>query len=141
MRRAVSAIAVVVVLGMLPASASASKPKLVVFKETTGECEKGLLSGVPTKSSARIAVGESTVTAKVRLKRAEPNATYQVDIVETPSGAGCLQFPGQAEVTTNAKGAGKVTVSQPIGAGQTGAFVMLLAPGLEGILATETVPI
>jgi hypothetical protein len=140
-RRIVPVAAIGVLLAVIPATASAGKPKLVVFKETTGECQKGLLSGVPTKSTARITVTEGTVTAKVSLKKAEPNATYQVDLVETPSGTGCLQFPGQAEVTTNSKGKGKVTLSEPVAAGETGVFVMLLSPGLEGILATETLAI
>lgn len=129
------------VLAALPAPALASKSKQVIFKETTGECTKGMTSGNATKSSATITVSKGKITVSIRMVGATPNTTYQLDIVQTPSGEGCVAVPGDASLTTNAKGAGKAKVSEPVEAGATGVFLMLLPEGgSEGVLATPTVP-
>jgi hypothetical protein len=124
-----------------PTTASARASKEVVFDHTTGICTSGLISGTPTDSFAVINTHAGNVSAQVSLKGLEPNTTYQVDLVQTPSGESCLQAPGETSLTTNRRGHGHAHWSESILPGQTGAFVMLIAPGFSDILATPTVPL
>ena len=118
--------------------ARADASKEVVFSHTTGNCNSGLITGLPTDSFAVINTHAGTVSAEIALKGLAPNTTYQVDLVQVPSGESCLQVPGETTLTTNGQGNGNVHFAEPILPGQTGVFVMLVAPGID-ILATPTV--
>jgi hypothetical protein len=78
---------------------------------------------------------------KITAKGLRPNTTYQVDVVQTPSGESCATTPGETSFKTNSKGLGKVTYSEPVLAGQTGVFIQLLQPEIAEMLATRTVPL
>src|SRR5262249_17884002 len=124
-----------------PATASAAASKEVVFDETEGVCTSGLLSGTPTDSFAVINTHAGNVRAEVSLKGLAPNATYDVELVQTPSGESCVQAPGETSLRTNGRGNGNAHWSESIRPGQTGVFVMVIAPGFSDILATPTVPL
>lgn len=49
-----------------------------------------------------------------------PNQTYRVGLVQTPSGAGCVE--AERTVTTNGKGNGILKMQEPLDPGTTGAF-------------------
>jgi hypothetical protein len=137
--------AAVVCLSVLGACAAATyadsqgASKQVVFEHTSGNCATGLISGVPTGSFGIINTHAGNVSVEVSLKGLEPNTTYQLDLVQTPSGESCLQVPGETSFTTNGRGNGNAHLSEPILPGQTGVFVMLISP--SDILATPTVPL
>jgi hypothetical protein len=118
---------------------AAGASKSVVFDNTSGNCTIGLTAGTPTESFAVINTHNGSVSAEVSLKGLAPNTTYQLDLVQVPSGESCLQFPGETLLTTNHRGNGNAHWSEPILAGQTGVFVMLLGPFFSDILATPTV--
>jgi hypothetical protein len=129
------------VSGVGASAAYAGASKKVVFDHTGGICSIGLIVGTPTGSFAVINTHSGDVSAEVSLKGLEPNTTYQVDLVQTPSGESCLQSPGETTLTTNGQGNGNAHWSESILPGQTGVFVMLIAPGSGDILATPTVPL
>jgi hypothetical protein len=120
-KRIVPTVAVAAAL-LLPASASAGASKEVVFDHTSGICTSGLTSGTPTDSFAVINTHAGNISAEVAVKGLEPNTTYQVDLVQTPSGESCLQSPGETSLTTNGQGNGNAHWSEPILSGQTGVF-------------------
>jgi hypothetical protein len=64
-----------------------------------------------------------TVAAEVALKRAAPNATYEVRLIETPGGENCHTKAGTIE--TNGHGNGSAHVEEPLEAGTTDAFVFV----------------
>lgn len=139
MKRLVSALAVASLLAVFPVSAGAKASKPLVFDQTSGACSSGLTGGLPTDSFAVINTHAGNVSAEVSLKGLAPNTTYDVDLVQVPSGESCLQSPGETSLTTNGKGNGNAHWSEPVLPGQTGVFVMLIAPGFSDILATPTV--
>jgi hypothetical protein len=140
-KRIVTFIAIGAVLVALPASASAGKSKQVIFDKATGECGKGITGGTPTAGFALITVKAGTVKVKITAKGLRPNTTYQVDVVQTPSGESCALSPGETSLKTNSKGIGKVSYSEPVIAGQTGVFIQLLQGEIPDVLATHTVPL
>ena len=141
MRRICPIAMMALTLIVFPGTAGARASKEVVFDKTEGICTSGLISGTPTDSFAVINTHAGNVSAEVSLKGLEPNTTYQVDLVQTPSGESCLQAPGETSLTTNGRGNGNAHWSESIQAGQTGAFVMVIAPGFSDILAAPTVPL
>jgi hypothetical protein len=113
--------------------------KELVFTHTRGNCSTGLTAGTPTDSFAVINTHHGNVSTEVSLKGLEPNTTYQLDLVQTPSGESCLQDPGETSLRTNGQGNGNAHWSEPIRPGQTGVFVMLITD--LDTLATPTVPL
>jgi hypothetical protein len=140
-KRIIPVLAISAAFASLPASASASASKEVVFDDTSGICQSGLTSGTPTDSFAVINTHAGNVSVEVSLKGLEPDTTYQVDLVQTPSGESCLQQPGETSLTTNGRGNGNAHWSEPILPGQTGVFAQLFGAGLGDVLATPTVPL
>lgn len=129
-------------LAVLPAVAAGhlSPTNAQIYRDTSGECNSGLTSGIRTSSYATISATDTTVTAVVNLVDLAPNKRYQVDLVQVPSGQNCVMFPGETSVVTNSSGQGSVTITDPIAAGTTGAFVMLLNLDEANIFASTTVP-
>ena len=113
--------------------------KELVFTHTSGDCRTGITAGRPTDSFAVINTHHGNVSTEVSLKGLDPNTTYQLDLVQTPSGESCLQEPGETSLRTNGQGNGNAHWSEPIQRGQRGVFVMLLTR--RDILATPTVPL
>ena len=128
--------AVALVVGAPAAMASAGAAKQVILDHAGGNCSTGATSGTPTNSFAVINAHGGNVSVEVSLKGLSPNTTYDVDLVQTPSGESCLQSPGETSLTTNGKGNGNAHWSEPILPGTTGAFVMVIAPGFSDILST-----
>ena len=128
--------AVALVVGAPAAMASAGAAKQVILDQAGGSCSTGATSGTPTASFAVINAHGGNVSAEVSLKGLSPNTTYDVDLIQTPSGESCLQSPGETSLTTNGQGNGNAHWSEPILPGTTGAFAMVIAPGFSDILAT-----
>jgi hypothetical protein len=126
---------------VFPATASAGASKEVVFDKTEGICASGLTSGTPTDSFAVVNTHAGNVSAEVSLKGLAPNTTYQVDLVQTPSGESCVQVPRETSLTTNGQGNGNAHWSESIQSEQTGVFVMVIAPEFSDFLVTPTVPL
>ena len=61
--------------------------------------------------------------ATIVLKKAAPNATYNIRLIQTPSGSGCGVFDGT--LTTDSHGRGTKTIRDLVLPGSTGAFVVL----------------
>ncbi len=61
--------------------------------------------------------------AEVSLKHARPNTTYNVRLIQTPSGSDCGVVDGT--LTTNVRGNGNAHIQEAVLAGSTGAFVAL----------------
>ncbi len=141
MKRIFSVLVVGGALALFPVAAGAAASKQVVFDHTSGNCNSGLIAGLPTDSFAILNTHGGSVSTEVSLKGLEPNTTYQVDLVQVPSGESCLQVPGETTLTTNGQGNGNAHWSEPILPGQTGAFVMLIDTNTGDILATPTVPL
>jgi hypothetical protein len=143
MKRLIPLVAIGAMLAVLPASASAKATKKVILEKTRGVCASGLTEGTPTKSSATFTIKGGTITVKVVVKGLKPLQKYGIDIAQIPSGEGCGLVPAEASLTTNKKGAGKVSFSEAIEPGATSTFLwMPPEPATpEGILATENVPL
>jgi hypothetical protein len=143
MNRFIPLLAMSVVLAVLPASASAKtkKSKQVLLEHPTGSCFGGATAGTATSGIALITVKAGVVSAKVTVKGFKPLTTYEMNVVQTPSGESCEKLPGETSLKTNSKGNGKAVWSEPIIPGQTGVFVDLLAPSLPDFLATKDVPL
>jgi hypothetical protein len=69
--------------------------------------------------------GDGTVSVAVSVKGGPPDAAYFVDLVQTPSGAGCNQHDPNLELTTNGDGNGNAQVNLPVVPGTSDAFVLL----------------
>ena len=65
--------------------------------------------------------GDGHVVAVVSVKDAQPNTTYFVSVVQTPSAAGCNTYP--FHFTTNGQGNGTGTFDVSAVSGTTGALV------------------
>ena len=139
MKRIIPVVAIAAAFAVFPSSVGAAFSKRVIFKETSGFCQSGITEGTPTPSYAVIGFHNGNASATVRLQSQVPNTTYQIDLVQTPSGESCLQDPGEGSLTTDGQGNGKTFLSEPILPNQKGVFVMLLTP--FDILATSTVAI
>ena len=122
MKRIIPVVAIGAMLALFPSSVGATASKKVIFKNTSGRCDSGPTSGTSTPSFAVIDFHNGNIGAAIRLQDQVPNTTYQIDLVQTPSGESCLQTPGETSLP-----------------GQTGVFVMLLTP--FDILATKAVAI
>jgi hypothetical protein len=139
MKRILPVVAIGAVLALFPPSVGAAASKRVIFSDTTGNCQTGLTSGTPTPSFAVIDFFQGNVGAQVSLNGEAPGTTYQLDLVQTPSGESCLQNPGEASMRTDSQGNARKFFSEPLLPNQKGVFLMLLTP--FDILATTTVPI
>lgn len=69
--------------------------------------------------------GSGRLMANVVLQNAEPNTTYSVRLIQTPSGAGCSPLIGPNTITTNASGNGTINIQEPLMTGTTDAFVAI----------------
>ena len=138
------AICTVGALGALSAAAIAQAngaTKVNLLKDAFGNCGTGANGGTPTDGFAIIhSDGAGNVIAEVSLKGAQPNHTYTLDLVQTPSGESC--FGSEATLTTNIDGNGNVNISEPLLPGTTGAFVLVQPSGPDGFISsTPTVPV
>jgi hypothetical protein len=129
---------------MLSGSASAQgagAQKVELLKESFGNCTIGTAGGNPTGGFAIIhSTGDGTLIAELSLKNAEPNQTYGVGLVQTPSGAHCTE--SEFQLTTNGNGNGNVNMQDPLLPGTTGAFVLVLPSGPFGFISsTPTVAV
>ena len=90
-------------------------------------CSGGLVnppSPLPTGNGFVVLnAANGVVSGEVSVKNATPNTTYNIDLVQTPSGTDCFVY--NFSLTTNSQGNGNVHVSAPQHAGDTGAFVDL----------------
>lgn len=139
MKRLVPVVAIGAVLALFPPSVGAAASKRVIFRDTTGNCTTGLTSGTPTPSFAVIDFHNGNVGATVVLRNQVPRTTYQLNLVQTPSGESCLRDPGEASLRTNGRGNGRTFFTEPILPNQNRVFLMLLTP--FDILATTPVAI
>jgi len=116
--------------------------KVKLLADADGSCFTGATSGIPTGGFAIIHTnGNGTLIAEVSLKGATPNHTYTLDLVQTPSGTGCVA--GAFQLTTNGNGNGNVNIQEPVLPGTTGAFVLINPSDQLGSIAsnpTVTVP-
>lgn len=74
--------------------------------------------------------GNHQLIAEVTLKNALPNTTYNVRLIQTPSGSDC--FVVDTTLTTNAQGNGNANVMEAELPGTTGAFVAVNFPDFSG---------
>ena len=138
---AVAASMAVPVLALASPAGASGATNQTLLDHSGGACSTGATSGTPTNSFAVINAHGGNVSVEVSLKGLSPNTTYDVDLVQTPSGESCLQSPGETSLTTDGQGNGNAHWSEPILPGTTGAFAMLIAPGFSDILATTGAPI
>jgi hypothetical protein len=81
---------------------------------------------------------QGKIEAEVKLKKALPNTTYNVRLIQTPGGADCFTFDGT--LTTNSNGKGKVTIKEAVAGSNTGAFIFISSNGFGGdIYSTRNV--
>ena len=133
---AVAASMAVPVLALASPAGASGATKQTLLDHSGGNCSTGATSGTPTTSFAIINTAGGNVSLEVSVKGLSPNTTYDVDLIQTPSGESCLQSPGETTLTTNGQGNGNAHLREPILPGTTGAFAMLIAPGFTDILAT-----
>jgi hypothetical protein len=90
-----------------------------------GFCNGGGLGGIPQDGFAILKQnGDNTVSEEVSLKNGPPDAIYNVDLVQTPSGSGCFTNV-TGVLTTNGQGNGNIHVNVPEVPGTTDAFAIL----------------
>jgi hypothetical protein len=77
--------------------------------------------------------------AEVALKNALPNTTYNVRLIQTPSGADCGVFDGT--LTTNSEGNGNTNIQEPALLGTTDAFVDVSTTGFTDFYTTPDVTV
>ena len=125
--------------GGLAQASGATKADLLM--NAFGFCNTGANGGTPTGGFAIIhSTGDGTLIAELSLKNADPNHTYNVSLVQTPSGENC--FASEFQVTTNGNGNGNVNMQEPLLPGTTGAFVLVQPSSPAGFIAsTPTVPV
>jgi hypothetical protein len=147
MRRIRARIGLICVLAAIMALSSGAlagangATKVDLLANSSGVCEVGALGGTPTRGFAIIhSTSAGEVIAVLSLKNATPNHTYDVSLVQTPSGENCIA--SEFQVTTNRNGNGNVNMQEPLLPGTTGAFVLVQPSTQEGFIAsTPTVPV
>ena len=82
-------------------------------------CSGGQIGPLPpeTNGFAVIVRVDGNVVAEVSLKGGLPNTTYNVRLIQTPSGSDCFTFDGT--LTTNGQGNGNAHIEEPLLAGPT----------------------
>jgi hypothetical protein len=92
------------------------------------DCETGAISGgIPTNAFAAISFpGDKRANAVVTFKDGQPNTTYGISLVQTPSGENCNH--AETTLTTNGKGHGRVRLSELLFPGTTGAWIQAFTP-------------
>ena len=128
MRSRLITLASVLALTALPAAAQAAPghgaTKVGLQAQAFGSCSTGPVGGEPTKGFAIIhATGSGKAIAVLSLKRLTPRHTYEVAVVQTPSGTDC--FSVDATVRTDARGNGTVNIQERLRRGTTGVFVLV----------------
>ncbi|GER89496.1 hypothetical protein KDW_36580 [Dictyobacter vulcani] len=78
--------------------------------------------------------------ATIVLKKATPNATYNIRLIQTPNGSDCAVYDGT--ITTDSHGRGTKTIRELTQPGSSGAFVVLnnQANPNSDFFTTEIVP-
>jgi hypothetical protein len=128
---ALAATGVVVGPAAAQSTNAADKETLLHPTATGPDCGHPETEGTPTESTAVIKkTGTNTVSATVTLKDGLPNQIYQVFLITTPSGSGCLSPAGFAR--TNGQGNDSLRVSVPLAADDTGAYVNAVSPFGQG---------
>jgi hypothetical protein len=141
LKRAIFAFVLSGAVGLLAvgvALADNGATKVNLLADSSGSCGSGATTGTPGYGSAIIKRdGNGTLSAEVHLTNATPNHTYTLEIVQTPSGAGC--FVGTTTLTTNNQGIGNAHVTATQDAGTTDAFVMINPSDGLGYITTQDV--
>ncbi len=119
-----SAVAVAAVPVAAQAAPSHGATKVDLQVNAFGSCSTGPEGGEPTGGFAIIhSTGSGKVVAVLSLKRLTPHHTYEVALVQTPSGTDC--FTPDATVRTNARGNGTVNIQERLRRGTTGVFLLV----------------
>ena len=128
MGRRLVAVASAVVVTAVPVAAQAAPShgatKVDLQANGFGSCSTGPEGGEPTGGFAIIhSTGSGKAVAVLSLKRLTPHHTYEVALVQTPSGTDC--FTPDATVRTNARGNGTVNIQERLRRGTTGVFLLV----------------
>jgi hypothetical protein len=127
----VGALAAVPVVAQAAPGHGATKVALQV--QAFGSCNTGPEGGEPTGGFAIIhATGSGKAVAVLSLKRLTPRHTYEVALVQTPSGADC--FTPDATVRTSARGNGTVNIQERLRRGTTGVFLLVQPSDQNGFI-------
>ncbi len=144
-RRLVTLVSVAVIAAA-PTAAQAAAPghgatKVHLQVHAFGSCSTGPEGGEPAGGFAIIhATGSGKAVAVLSLKRLTPKHTYDVALVQTPSGTDC--FTPDATVRTNARGNGTVNIQERLRRGTTGVFLLVQPSDENGFIhSTPLVPV
>ncbi|BBY16039.1 hypothetical protein [Mycolicibacterium litorale] len=129
-----------------PIAAAESGGTFLPFSSTLRRCDYSVRqyydSAGMARATATVGSGSGQVTADVQMALAKPNTFYEVRLIQAPreSAAGCGPgAPGTAAGTlhTDGVGAGAITLSSPLMAGATGAWVSIERPQPNSQLPAE----
>lgn len=105
--------------------------KVTITQVTRISCDGSTPPGARTVGFANIrSDGNGPVVARVSLKDALPNATYDFILLQLPGEAGACNKPAAGSVTTNGQGNGTASFSAVKLPGTTAAFVFAAGPQL-----------
>jgi hypothetical protein len=104
--------------------------KTTLLNTTSYSCGSGANPAPESASFAVLNAHDNTLSAEVVLRKALPNATYTVWVIQTPSGADC--GTPNLTITTNGQGNGTGHWDEPIIPGSTGAWVAAFASFAPG---------
>lgn len=130
-----------VLMGLTAASAAAAPPgvdpDLVPFTPVLRRCDFSAMQFVSAAGDARptahIRNASGQVTADVQLVLAKPNSFYEVKLIQVPrpSSAPCeagSEGTAVGAIHTDGVGAGTITLTSPLRAGATGAWISIERP-------------
>lgn len=129
-----------------PVAAAESGGTLLPFSTTLRRCDYSAREYYDAagegRATATVRSGSGQVSADVQMTQATPNTFYEVRLIQAPreSAAGCSAgAPGTtvAALNTDGIGAGAVTLSGPIMAGATGAWLSIERPQPNSLLPKE----
>jgi hypothetical protein len=119
-----SAVAIAALPGHAQAASDHGATKVGLQVQAFGDCTTGPIGGERTGGFAIIhANGAGKAVAVLSLKRLTPHHTYDVALVQTPSGTDC--FTPDATVRTNNRGNGTVNIHEKLRRGTTGVFLLV----------------
>jgi len=116
----------------IPTALAGGAQKVPLSHQVDEFCTGGQIGPLPpeTNGFAVIHQVDGNVMAEVSLKGGLPNTTYNVRLIQTPSGSDCFVFDGT--LTTNGQGNGNAHIEEPLLPGTTDAFAFLSFPGFAG---------
>lgn len=128
--------AAVLMFGAAGTANADAATKVGLLANAVGGCSTGAAGGVETGGFAIInTTGSGKLIAVLSLKGLTPNHTYNVALVQTPSGTDC--FTTEATVTADGAGNGTVNIREDLRAGTTGAFVLVQPSDPNGFIASS----